>query len=312
MRSEQILHTLSLFKEVFYLIHKALSLVVLCRFNGITKLTKQILLLFGKVFGDFHVYLNILITPCTTSVKLWNALVLKTEHRACLSSLGDVVLNISVNGGNLNLGTECRFNKGNGEVTHNVIALTGKQLVLFNTGNNQQISCRSAVFARIALTAYRNNLLVVDTCRDFHLDLTAFTDTAIATTSLAGIGNNLTRTRTSAAWSCTLEVSERSPLNGCNLTCSVTYITGRRCTAAFRTAAAAGIAALGTVYVKLNLAAKASLLKGEVNRIFKVTAALGSIGVASCLTAAKAATEKAAEYIFKAAANTTEEEDTAQ
>src|SRR5699024_4555498 len=114
------------------------------------------------------------------------------EGGAGLGPLGDVVLDLAVDGGDLHLPAQHRLGEGDGRLAQHVVALPAEELVGPHGDGDQQVACRPAVSPGIALAPQGDGLPVVDAGGDIHMDGLALALLTGAVAVLTGAMNDFT------------------------------------------------------------------------------------------------------------------------
>ena len=100
-----------LFKQIFQLFRKAGFARKVGVVTAFFKLTEQILLLGGKVAGNFYLNGEIKVAASSRARRL-HASALEGELGACLSAFGELIVFLALQSGGLDRAAQCRFREG--------------------------------------------------------------------------------------------------------------------------------------------------------------------------------------------------------
>ena len=169
---------------------EGLPLLVVVLAHGLGELLQGLLLLPVEVAGGLDVDRDILVAPAP-AVEGGDALALQAEGGAGLGALGDVVLHLAVDGGDLQLGAQHRLGEGDGSLAEDAGPLPAEELVGPDGDGDEKVARGAAVLPGVALTPDGDGLPVVDTGGDAGLDLALAADHAAAPAVLAGLLDDL-------------------------------------------------------------------------------------------------------------------------
>ena len=96
----------------------------------------------------------------------------------------------------LDLCAKRRLGEGDRNLTVEVVAFSGEEIVRLNSYLDDKIATRATVSTGRALTSQSYVLIVVDTCGDIYLEFLVYLYEALAVTVLTGSLNDLTCTAT--------------------------------------------------------------------------------------------------------------------
>ena len=103
-------------------LEEALALFIVALAQGLAEPAQGLLLLFVQVPGRLDGHGDILVAPAP-AVEHRDTFALEAEDRAGLSALGDGILHLAVDGGNLQLCPQHRLGKGNGSLAEHIHAV---------------------------------------------------------------------------------------------------------------------------------------------------------------------------------------------
>ena len=179
-------------------------------------------------------------------------------------------------------------------------AVASKDRVRTDGNRYEQIACRAAVYAGIALTALLDGLTIVDTGRNVDLELAGLADTTLTAALRARLLDDLAGAAAVRAGALRLEHAERRALGLRNNAGAAAVRTGLRRGALCGTCAAAVITGFDALDRDLLLTAECGFLEGQDHRLTDGFAALRCVA-ARRTSAAKAAAEERTEQVAQIA-----------
>ena len=148
------------------------------------KLTKMLGLLLGQTVRNFDNHTYQLIAPASaTDVR--EAFSLQAEDLVRLCPSWDLHFDLAVEGGNVNLRTECRMDESDRSITQNFCALALEKVMVHDLDHDIQIARRSTVLAGFAFIGEFQPLSGIDPGRDRDFELGGFLRLSLALTGSA-------------------------------------------------------------------------------------------------------------------------------
>ena len=278
---------------------EALPLFVVALAQQVAELLQGFLLLLVQIFRGLDIDGDVLVAPAP-AVQRGDALAPQAEHAAGLGALGDVVLHLAVDGGDLQRAAQHRLGVGDGGLAEYGGTLPAEDLVGLHHHGDQQVAAGAAVLTGVALSPQGDGLAVVDTGGDVDLDGPALADAALAVTVGAGLVDDPAGAAALGAGGGGGEHAHGRLPPGLDAAAAVAGGAHLRGSARGTAVALTGGALLAALHGELLLAAEGRLGKGDGDGGADALAPLGRVGVAPLLTA-EAAAEKAAENVAQIA-----------
>ena len=173
-------------KPILQVFEEAFALFVVVVFQAVLKGFQGFALGAVQLLGDLHIHDDVLVTAAA-AVQILDALAAQAELGTALGAFGDLLGDLSVHGGNLDLGTQHSLGVGDGHADVHIIAVALKHGVGLDRHMYDHVTGRAAVATCIALAAQCNVLIVIDTGRDLDLQRLAGGSLAGAAAGLAGV-----------------------------------------------------------------------------------------------------------------------------
>ena len=224
-----------------------------------------------EVAGNLHIDLHVLVAPAT-AVDTGNAAAPETEDRAGLSALGQIILHLSVHGGNDQRSAQRRLGEGNGHLQNDILSVSLEHLVFFYIDGDVQVAGRPAPGTAVTLAPQGDGLSVVDACWYLHPDGAGLADTALTLTGRARFLDDLAGALAVLAGAAAGKDAEGRALGGLHLAGAPAHRTGLGRGALFRAGAAAVLAALISGDADALFTAENRFFKGQLQRDAQVFA----------------------------------------
>ena len=228
--------------------------------HGILEVFECLALRRSQILRDFNDYAYILIASAAR-IEILNALALEGHDGAGLSAGGQVKLDLAVNGRHHDAVAQSRLDEVYLAVIPDVIALAFKERVRSDEHGHMKIAGGTSVRAHAALAAHGDDLSVVDTGGDIHLEFTALGHTSAAAALLARLLDNFAFAAAPGTGLGGRNNTERCSLLDIHLTSATAVGAGLGGRALLGTRAAAVGTGLDAVYLYLAFAALRRLFK---------------------------------------------------
>ena len=196
-----------------------------------------------------------------------------------------------------NFMTQRRLSKGDRNLTPDIIALTLKDIMLFDVHVDIQITGRTAVITAMATSADTDDLILIDTGRNIDRNRLGGTDTSGTGTSRTGLFHDLTFTTALITRLGSMYRTERCTLLYSNLTRTVTIGTGLELCTLRRSRTAAVFTNVYILIGHVFFTAGGRFFKADGDGCFYIGTSAGRILTAAAPTAESA--EKAVEDILR-------------
>lgn len=151
-------------------------------------------------------------SPRPRPVDVLDALAAHTERRAGLRAFRNLVLDAAVDGRHLQRIAECSLRERNRNIDMYIRAVASKDRVRTDGNRYEQIACRAAIYAGIALTALLDGLTIVDTGRNVDFELAGLADTTLTAALRTRLLDDLAGAAAVRASALRLEHAERRAL----------------------------------------------------------------------------------------------------
>ena len=272
-------------KQTLHLVQKAFgSLVFLAGGFGV-ELAEEVFLLFGQAFGDLDLDADQQVA-LVSAADAGEALAFDAELGTGLGALGDVILDLAREGGDVDVRAQGGLGEGNRHVQQQGCAVPLEELVGTDGDGHVQVAGGAAVHAGAALAVQDDALAVGDA--GGHLDVGRALDALDARAAAGGalVGDDFAGAAAGGAG----PGDEHEAALGPDLAGALAGRAGLGLGAGLGAGAAAGGAGLLAVELKGLFAAHGRFLKGELELVLQVLACLGRVA-ALAVHAAHAAEE---------------------
>ena len=150
-------------------------------FQRLIQFAQQLTLMFGQLDWRFHCDVTVQVAR-ETGAYAFDPFAAKSELLACLCAFGQVDSGFAAERGHTDFATQCRRGETDGNSAMQIVTVTLKHFVLFDSDLDVQITGRSAVGAWFAVASAAYAHAVVNTSRDFDFQCFLAFDLALAVT----------------------------------------------------------------------------------------------------------------------------------
>ena len=239
-------------------------------------------------------------------VDIRNTLLPQNKFTAGLSSLGNLVFHLAVQGGHFDFSTQGCLGECNRHFAKYIPILTGEDSMALDADFHQQITGGTAVYANAAAAPDTHGGALVHTAGDVHLHSVPAANLALTLTGIAGGTDDLALAAAGGTGAGGLHGHTHEILLGTDLTSAVTLGA-----VFYNTIGAAAAMTIGTIFhperSDLFFTAEGSFLKGQLQLSHHILTTTGAVIGAATAAAAKQVAENITEVKASKAAKTAAE-----
>jgi len=237
-------------------------------------------LAFVEIPGNFHIHMNIEISPFSGVPKPGHSFAGKGKHLSGLGSPGNIQGGFSVQGRNADHTSKSSLGKGHGLSIVQGISLPNEILVFFHTNQEEKIPRRASVGSRLPFSGDTKPGSRVRSGRNFNFQAMPLPDTSLSGTGLAGVFDDLSLASAPGAGNHLGKLPKGGTLHVLHLTSTAAGGAGYGRASGLRSGSSAPLTLLPSGNRNFPGSPETDIFEFAGKLHFKVRPATGSVGIA--------------------------------